>query len=256
MPSVLPVAATARLVAGGRASPPGAFVFAYHDVRPGPPATPYDVTPDLLAKHIRWARGWGVRFVPLAELVDRLAAGSPVAGLAAITFDDALGGVHDHAAGVLAEMDAPATVFVVSARLGLARPPWWEEAGRTVTPSELDALVAAGVTIGSHTRTHATLPVLDDAALDDELRGSRADLKQRAGAPVDLLAYPDGHHDGQRPGRGRGGRLPGRVHVRQRPGAAGRRPAAPPAAHDGAPPHTLAARVPRRPLALLVARDT
>jgi len=39
------------------------------------------------------------------------------------------------------------------------------------------------------------LPALDEPALDSELAGSRADLEDIVGRPVDHLAYPFGHHD-------------------------------------------------------------
>ena len=60
---------------------------------------------------------------------------------------------------------------------------------------QLDRLRAAGGELGAHSRTHASLPDLDDATLDRELRGSLADIAARApGAPA-LLAYPHGRHD-------------------------------------------------------------
>jgi peptidoglycan/xylan/chitin deacetylase (PgdA/CDA1 family) len=52
-----------------------------------------------------------------------------------------------------------------------------------------------GMTIGSHTRTHALLVGRDDATLRDELEGARRDLEARLGAPVRHFAYPDGQFD-------------------------------------------------------------
>jgi peptidoglycan/xylan/chitin deacetylase (PgdA/CDA1 family) len=49
--------------------------------------------------------------------------------------------------------------------------------------------------IASHTRTHPSLPSLSPSALGEELAGSRRYLEDLVGAPVDLFAYPFGHHD-------------------------------------------------------------
>ena len=52
-----------------------------------------------------------------------------------------------------------------------------------------------GLTLGGHTRTHASLPSLTSSERADELSGCRADLERLTGSSVDLLAYPSGHHD-------------------------------------------------------------
>jgi peptidoglycan/xylan/chitin deacetylase (PgdA/CDA1 family) len=54
---------------------------------------------------------------------------------------------------------------------------------------------AGGISIGSHTRSHALLPNESDAVLENELRGSRRVLEERLDAHIDLLAYPDGRFD-------------------------------------------------------------
>jgi peptidoglycan/xylan/chitin deacetylase (PgdA/CDA1 family) len=95
---------------------------------------------------------------------------------------------------VLADLGIHATVFVVSDAVG-RDPWWWSGADTVVTEGELRDIVAAGHRIGSHTRTHASLPDLDDAPLRDELAGSRARLEELTGQTVDLLAYPSVHHD-------------------------------------------------------------
>jgi peptidoglycan/xylan/chitin deacetylase (PgdA/CDA1 family) len=50
----------------------------------------------------------------------------------------------------------------------------------------------AGLTIGSHTRSHALLTNESPERVRDELWGSRLELEQRLGAPVRHFAYPDG----------------------------------------------------------------
>lgn len=60
---------------------------------------------------------------------------------------------------------------------------------------ELKQLDPMLITIGSHTLTHPILPMIDDAALECELRDSRQVLEQRLGRTVDLFCYPNGAHD-------------------------------------------------------------
>jgi peptidoglycan/xylan/chitin deacetylase (PgdA/CDA1 family) len=67
-----------------------------------------------------------------------------------------------------------------------------------MTWDHVRALGRAGMDLGSHTRHHRVLQTLDDAALRDELAGSRADLERRLDRPVTAIAYPVGrrivHH--------------------------------------------------------------
>jgi len=51
------------------------------------------------------------------------------------------------------------------------------------------------VTIGSHSLTHPTLPLLEPSELERELRGSQELLERRLGRPARVFCYPDGAHD-------------------------------------------------------------
>ncbi len=189
-----PLAAAGRLVAG-RAPRAGAVVLCYHDVvERGPASDPLMVSVGQLRSQLRLVSRLGFSFVSLSELTERVVAGRPVAGLAALTFDDALVGVHHHAVPVLAQLSVPATLLAVSAEWG-RRPRWWPDAARTMTRAELAESIDAGLTLAAHTRTHPSLPGLSAARLRDEISGSRTDLEDVAGAAVDVFAYPFGHHN-------------------------------------------------------------
>jgi peptidoglycan/xylan/chitin deacetylase (PgdA/CDA1 family) len=56
----------------------------------------------------------------------------------------------------------------------------------------VEELHAAGMTIGSHTRSHRVLPNETARTIAAELRGSKRELERRLGAEVIHLAYPDG----------------------------------------------------------------
>ena len=57
----------------------------------------------------------------------------------------------------------------------------------------LAAMQAAGVTIGSHTRSHRVLPNERPEDVADELRSSRRALEEKLGTPVVHFSYPNGH---------------------------------------------------------------
>lgn len=186
--------AVGRLLRRRRAAP-GAVVLGYHDVLPDDAApAPWQVSVAQFRGHLDVLDRLGLRVVPLDAIADRLRRGAPVEGLAAVTFDDALAGVHARALPVLDELGLTATVFVVTRSLGVA-PPWWPGAAPTLGPVALAELAAAGWTLGSHTRTHPSLPTLAPPDLQAELAGSRDDLTDLLGAPPRTLAYPHGHHD-------------------------------------------------------------
>jgi peptidoglycan/xylan/chitin deacetylase (PgdA/CDA1 family) len=185
--------ATARVLAGGAISARGAVVLAYHDIDDDPAnATTYLATPERLRSQLRSMIGWGLEFVGLETLCARHDDREPLDGLAAISFDDGLHGVYRHALPILRELDVPATVFVVADPAACVQP--WP-GSRAMSDDELRGLASNGITIGSHTMSHASLPELDPVALRHELRDSRVRLEDVVQRGVDLLAYPYGHHD-------------------------------------------------------------
>jgi peptidoglycan/xylan/chitin deacetylase (PgdA/CDA1 family) len=151
----------------------------------------------MLRDHLAWVQRWGLRTIDLVDVchaVERGEGGSSLDHRVGVCFDDALVGVHRDALEILRDAGVSATVFVVADALG-HDPWWWSGAARAMSAAELLDVVAAGHRIGSHTRTHPSLPSLDDATLERELRDSRASLEDLVQQPVEVLAYPGGHHD-------------------------------------------------------------
>jgi peptidoglycan/xylan/chitin deacetylase (PgdA/CDA1 family) len=160
-------------------------VLAYHDVDPHPTG-PHHVTPAQLRAQVDLLLDLGWQVVPAGWIVDAVRAARSVDGLAAITFDDGYLGVHEHALPYLSGRRLQATIFAIAGDV---------DQRRRMTDQHLCDAVAHGFWIGSHTREHVSLNRLDDAVLRDELHTSKAELEQRVGTPVDLLAYPYGHFD-------------------------------------------------------------
>ncbi len=69
------------------------------------------------------------------------------------------------------------------------------ETHRALSWEMLRELQRAGITIGSHTRTHAVLPNESPEKVLDEVEGSRLELERRLGTRVRHFAYPDGRYN-------------------------------------------------------------
>lgn len=161
----------------------------------------YCIAPTAFAAHMRALAGKGYHAVGIDALVDWLEGGPPLPeGALVITFDDGFRGVREHALPVLEALGWPFTVFLVSDLIG--QEDHWTRASNPdgVTHPLLDAdeirdMQRRGVSFHSHTRSHASLPTLDDDQLMDQLAGSRAALSALLGHEVPYLAYPFGHLD-------------------------------------------------------------
>ncbi|WP_170319438.1 polysaccharide deacetylase family protein [Polyangium spumosum] len=172
------------------------MILLYHHILPEGPAPGFAEedgltfrhSPEGLRFHLTELRRRGYRFGSLDGLVRQLDGGAREDVRSAfVTFDDGWRNQYEHALPILRALGIPATFFVTTSHLR-------EESAcaKRMGPAELRALADAGMTIGSHTRTHPDLARLDDTRLDDELRGSRQDLEDLLGKPVTLFAYPGG----------------------------------------------------------------
>ena len=135
-----------------------------------------------------------MRFVDPAELLepDRAGAGHR----AALTFDDGIVSVREHALPILAELGVPAVLYVVSGWVG--RHNGWpgqpDDAPRyELLPWEgLRELAGAGFTIGSHTANHVRLEAGAVVDWRAELVDSKQRLEDELGVAVRHFAYPYG----------------------------------------------------------------
>ncbi len=119
------------------------------------------------------------------HVLDQIATAPDPSGYA-ITFDD--GNLSDRDIGLpaLAARGLRARFFVLTGRLGTT--------GSLDAP-DVKALMEAGMTIGSHGIGHAVWPALEDAALGQELRDSRARLEDLCGCAVREAGIPFGRYD-------------------------------------------------------------
>ena len=115
-----------------------------------------------------------------------------------ITFDDGFLGVWTHAFPILQRLGIPATLFMVSHRIG-GDNDWMHTRGFPRRPlmdlEQIREMDRAGVVVGSHSCTHPRLPELNEERLREETSASKKRLEDLLGKPVEHFAYPYGLED-------------------------------------------------------------
>lgn len=198
-------------------------VLMLHHVEPGPldppPLHPNSyLTREDFAGLLDDLAAQGYRTLTLAAAMQGKAPRRSVV----LTFDDGCRCFRDHALPELQARGMTATLFVVSRELGGTNR-WDREAGERTEEllgaGDLLRLATAGIEIGSHGRHHRDLPMCSDAELQEELRGSRADLEGLLGAPVHTFCYPFGHVDARSREAARAAGYLAAVSIHAQPGA-------------------------------------
>lgn len=151
------------------------------------------ISPVEFVRHVRWFASGRVKVVSLDTLLNL----PDDADAIAITFDDGFENFAQVAAPMLLEHGWPVTLFVVTDRAGRTND--WNGSPEEGIPTlplldwpALARLAAAGVTLGSHSRTHRDLTRLTRDALMCEIETSAERLRQETGITPRHFAYPYG----------------------------------------------------------------
>jgi peptidoglycan/xylan/chitin deacetylase (PgdA/CDA1 family) len=163
---------------------------------------PMSVFPERFEEQLELVIERGYRGATFYEAV----TAPPATRTVALTFDDAYRSILDVAVPVLRRRGLPGTIFTPTAFVTEGRLATWGDLHEVVggpnehelellTWDELAALADEGWEIGAHTRTHADLPLADDATLAAELVDSRRECEDRIGKPCWSMAYPYGSLD-------------------------------------------------------------
>jgi peptidoglycan/xylan/chitin deacetylase (PgdA/CDA1 family) len=169
-------------------------ILTYHSIDSSGSVISLDV--DTLARHAQFLSSGKVRVLPLTELVQDSDPGDAVA----LTFDDGFANFASEAWPRLRDHGLPATVFVVTERVG--RDNRWQDKDDPIVPTlplldwdQIGRLADEGVEIGSHSRSHPRLERIGRAQLSEEVAGSADDIEQRIGHRPTTFCYPFGGHD-------------------------------------------------------------
>lgn len=185
----------AEMEAAARVTSPRAVdmpVLIYHHVAPERPLGYESMgalfeTPDNFERELKYLKDNGYEAVSFDNLADFLQFGLPLPGRPVIlSFDDGWQNQFDYAFPLLKKYGFTATFFVVTGYL---------EHGNFMTIEQLQTLLGAGMTIGSHTCSHVALSGIDSPSkLQNELAGSKAWLEDRLSVPISTFAYPYGSY--------------------------------------------------------------
>lgn len=153
--------------------------------------------PDAFDRHVRWLSSGRVEVTSLEGLLALPSSTDAVA----ITFDDGFANFRDIAAPRLLANGLPSTVFVVAEHAGRTnawdlREPHIPQQPLLDWPA-LARLREQGVTLGSHSRTHANLATLTHARIEEEVCGSVEIIERETGARPTTFAYPYGRVNAQ-----------------------------------------------------------
>jgi peptidoglycan/xylan/chitin deacetylase (PgdA/CDA1 family) len=173
---------------------PAAVLF-YHRVADRRP-NDWTISNANFRAHIDWLQKH-FDLVSLAEAQRRIDSGCNARPTVSLTFDDGYYDNCEFALPLLLERRIPFAYFVSAQQVVEGEPfPHDVEAGQPLAPNTLEQLrelVAAGVSIGAHTRTHADLGAIDDhVRLVDEMITARGELEDRLQTEIDYFAFPFG----------------------------------------------------------------
>lgn len=157
------------------------------------------LTPDRFEAQLDWLQAH-FRILPLSEVCERLASGRSLPPRAcALSFDDGWRDNHDHALPALARHGLPATIFVVTRRVGTHGAFWPDEVCRrlaTLPVSEQRRLLAElGVSGRGRAQPRevllAELKQLDEATREQRLEQLRRQTESPPDAGRELMDWDE-----------------------------------------------------------------
>ena len=161
-------------------------ILEYHVLGAAPASAPYPelyVTRPDFHQQMDWLEGHGYQAVTLETVEDAWYDGGTLpAKPVVVSFDDGYRPQFTYALPELRRHGWPAVLNL-------------KAEGSDLYTSNVEAMVAAGWELASHTINHQDLTTLDAAGLREELSGSRKLLRREYGVPVKDFCYPAGQFD-------------------------------------------------------------
>jgi peptidoglycan/xylan/chitin deacetylase (PgdA/CDA1 family) len=159
---------------------------------------------DGFRNHLTYLKNYG-EFVSMDDAVSLLAGEERVDGrYFCVSFDDGLKSCLTGAVPVLAELDIPATFYVVASLAGKTIEPTdpflrdtfnfrsRETSVEFLSWEDCRQMTAAGMTIGSHSYTHTRLSSLSDDDALGQMTKSKAEIEQALGTECRHFCAPYG----------------------------------------------------------------
>jgi len=165
-------------------------ILVYHIVRPSYPDDSAEVraialTPDTFDAQMAYLRESGYRIVTFTDLENYFRDKKPLPRNPIIlSFDDGWKDQYKYAFPILKKHGYPATFFIFTNSI---------DHKSFFSLDQLKEMLAAGMSIGSHSRSHPYLTqVSSEDALWREINESKKILEEKLGVPIHEFAYPFG----------------------------------------------------------------
>ena len=178
------------------------LVLCYHaieDQSDDPVLAPYGVPPGLFADQLDSLTRRRFSFVTPAQLAAFLRSNAPLPRCPVLlTFDDGYAGLINLARDVLRPRGIEGLAFIVTG-LASGTNEWDQSYGaktvKLLTANGQREVVSRGVELGSHSRTHREMSLLDEDERESETCGSADDLATNGVPRPRFFAYPYGAVD-------------------------------------------------------------
>jgi peptidoglycan/xylan/chitin deacetylase (PgdA/CDA1 family) len=176
-------------------------ILMYHQTDIAPPSgTPLRglvVSPGAFFRQMLLLKCMGYQGLSMHHLMPYL-QGKRHGKVVGITLDDGYHNNLTHALPVLKRFGFSATCYAVSNMIG-GQNTWDLDIGvpqkKLMTKENWQEWIAAGMDVGSHTRTHADLTKSSASEAMQEIEGSRAELETTLGYEARHFCYPYGRFD-------------------------------------------------------------
>jgi len=149
------------------------------------------VEPEDFSSQMALLKRLQYKVVTLDEAIQPSRSGKRIA----ITFDDGYKDTYSNALPILSKYKFPATFFIVADYVGkndsFNRLPELKPT-ELVDLNDLKELLKCGMTIGSHSMTHANLCEIDEMQLKNEVHESKQKLESLLKINLRYFAYPKG----------------------------------------------------------------
>ncbi len=172
-------------------------ILLYHRIEiVSPEADPsrLSISPKMFETQMRYLHKERYQCLSLNELLLLKAQKQPLAKKSfVLTFDDGYKDNFSNAYPIIKKYGFSATIFLVVDCLG-QESNWQGATGKMAAPlmnwTEILEMQENGITFGSHTHSHARLPLLSTAEIVYEVQNSKRVLEKNLGREITLFSYP------------------------------------------------------------------
>ena len=148
------------------------------------------VDPKTFDQQMQWLKSQGYTAVTLDQVYDAWFKDAEIPEKPIVlSFDDGYRGQYVYARPELRKLGWPGVLSAISGRIG--------QPNAELSDAMVRRMVDDGWELDSHTIHHVDVTTLDASQLREEIGGSRRDLQQRFGQPVNFFCYPAGRYDAQ-----------------------------------------------------------